>query len=626
MTDQGRGYGSEPWGQGGPYGDQGGYPPQAPYPYGQQTGQPQHPQQPYPYGQQQHGQPQGQQYQGQHGQHGQQHGQQPYPQQQMPPQAPQAQHPQQGWPQDPYGTGQQPVYNHPPQAPYPQQPQQHPYPYGQQQSGQQIGQPQQPGQQPMQPGQPQYRPRPQAQQVPSVPPSPQGPQPSGPGPDGIDWVAEAARLEADGDLDLYGHEDGYADDHGDGYGGDDGHRGRRSDEDVFVEETEEGEEGYVPFLSESDDSRSGRRKDAERGRSERKRSGMTCLGLSVVLVACLGAGGYFGYQYYESHFGPPPDYAGNGTSTQVQVQIPDGATGDVMAQVLVQAGVVESSKAFTNAYNANNKSVSIQPGYYELKSHMSAAAAVQLLIDQAGGNSLVIPEGKTSKYIYARIDQALKLTPGTTAGVAKADASQLGLPSEAHNNPEGFLWPTRYSIATGMKPLDLLKQMVANTNSEIQKLSLDTAGKSQNLNDAYAVLTEASILQAEGNNVGDFGKIARVLYNRLNTNATNGYLELDTPLQYFLGSTTFTNAQKDGITNGYNTYKSKGLPPTPISNPGEAAINSVLSPTPGQWVYFVAVDSTDTKFAVTWSDFLNDVQLYCANHGQNVNRSTGQCQ
>ncbi|MEY9846858.1 UPF0755 protein [Streptacidiphilus sp. BW17] len=624
MTDQGRGYGSEPWGQGGPYGDQGGYPPQSPYPYGPQTGQPQHPQQPqppYPYGQQ------------------------PYPQHAQAPQPPQAQHPQQpqqGWPQDPYGTGQQPVYT-PPQQPYPQQPQQ--YPYGQQQSGHQIGQPQQQPypQQPPQPGpgQPQYRPRPQSQPMPGAPQGPQNPQathpqpqqqPSGPGPDGIDWVAEAARLEAeargetfpgesDEDLDPYGDgHDGYGDGHTAGRGR------RRSDEDVFVEESEDGEEAYVPFLSESDDSRSGRRKDAERGRSERKRSGMTCLGLSLVLVACLGAGGYFGYQYYESHFGPPPDYAGNGTSTQVQVQIPDGATGDVMAQVLVQAGVVESSKAFTNAYNANNKSVSIQPGYYELNSHMSGAAAVQLLIDQAGGNSLVIPEGKTSKYIYGRIDQALKLTPGTTAGVAKADASQLGLPPEAHNNPEGFLWPTRYSIATGMKPLDLLKQMVANTNNEIQKLSLATAGKSQNLGDAYAVLTEASILQAEGNNVGDFGKIARVLYNRLNTNATNGYLELDTPLQYFLGSTTFTNAQKDGITNGYNTYKSKGLPPTPISNPGEAAIQSVLNPTPGQWVYFVAVDSTDTKFAVTWSDFLNDVQLYCANHGQNVNRSTGQCQ
>ncbi|WP_052442382.1 endolytic transglycosylase MltG [Streptacidiphilus neutrinimicus] len=563
MTDQGRGYGSEPWGQAGSYGGQGGYQPQGSYPQGQQ------PQQPYPYGQQPP--------------------QQPYGQPQQP------QYP--GYPQGPYGTGQQPVY---PGQPYPgQQPQ---APYGQPQ------QPQYPGQQ--QPyGEPQQQPRPPQ---PPQRPRPQDPPPSGPGPDGIDWVAEAAKLEAEARGEAPAEN---------GHGAE-----SYSDEDVYVEEREDGEEEYVPFLSDEDDSRSGRRKDEAKGRKERKRSGVACLGVTVLLLGLIGGGGYFGYTYYESHYGAPADFTGDGT-TDVQVQVPDGATGWTIANTLKTAGVVETAQAFVDAYNADVKTAStIQPGFYTLKLRMSAASALKELEAQAGGEVVIIPEGMTAKSIYAKVDQALKVAPGTTAKAAKDDASQLGLPSEANGNPEGFLWPTRYSIAKGMKPIDLLKQMVDQTKSEIQAMNLDTAGKSANLNSAYDVLKEASILQAEGNNVADFGKIARVLYNRLNTNVTWGRLELDTPLQYYLGSKTFTNAQKASSAGGYNTYVIKGLPPTPIDNPGQAAIQAVLNPTQGNWAYFVAVDTNDTRFSATWAQFLNDVQAYCAKHGQNVNRTTGQCQ
>ncbi|WP_051944269.1 endolytic transglycosylase MltG [Streptacidiphilus rugosus] len=547
MTDQGRGYGSEPWGQAGPYGEQGGYPPQQPYPYGQ----PQQPQQSYP--QQPYGQPQQPQ---------QPYPQQPYPygQPQQPQQQPRPQQPQQpGWPQDPYGTGQQPVYR-------PQPPQ---------------------------------------------PPQRQSPPPSGPGPDGIDWVAEAARLEAEARGEAPPAQETQP------------HR-ERGDEDVYFEEQEDGEE-YVPFLSDEDESRSGRRKDKEKGRTERKRSGMACLTLSVVLVAALAGGGYYGYKFYENHWGPPPDYAGDGT-TDVQVQIPDGATGTDIATTLVASSVVESTKAFVNAYNGSKAASGIQPGYYTMKLHMSAASALQSLISQQGGAAITIPEGKTSKQIYALIDGKLGLKAGATAQVAQADVAQLGLPAYANGKVEGFLWPTKYPLSKDTKPIDLLKAMVTNAKSKIDSLQLQAGASGVKLANAYQVLTEASILQAEGNNTADFGKIARVLYNRLNTNVTFGRLEVDTTLQYYLGSKTFTNAQKASTAGGYNTYVVKGLPPSPISNPGEQAIQAVLNPTPGNWAFFVAVDTNDTRFSATWSAFLDDVQVYCAKHGQNVNRTTGQCQ
>jgi UPF0755 protein len=258
---------------------------------------------------------------------------------------------------------------------------------------------------------------------------------------------------------------------------------------------------------------------------------------------------------------------------------------------------------------------------------MSAAAALQELIDAAGGEAVIIPEGLRASVIYATIDKKLGVAAGTTAKAAKANAAKLGLPAFAHDNPEGFLWPAKYSIAKGMAPVDLLKQMVAKANAEYSALGLDAGAQGIKLQTGYQVLIEASILQAEGNNSADFGKIARVLYNRINGTATQGKLQLDTTLQYALNSKTFTNAQKEtDRAGGFNTYLVKGLPPAPISNPGEDAIKAVLNPTAGDWVYFVAVSPTDTRFDVTWQDFLKDVNDYCKAHGQTVNQTSGQCQ
>ncbi|WP_052433047.1 endolytic transglycosylase MltG [Streptacidiphilus carbonis] len=508
--------------------------------------------------------------------------------------------------QDPYGTGQYPVQQPVPQPGYPQQggPQQQGYP---QQGYPQQGYPQQQHPQQARPQQP-YR-------QPPTPPA----RPAAPvlGPDGIDWEAEAAALDAEqhapveelpaedeGPAEEYSDE--YPEDHGDGY-----------DE----------EEDYQPFLAAEDDTRSGERRRKQQGRTERKRSGVACLGMSMLLVAAIGAGGYYGYGFYKNHFGPPADFTGGGTGS-VTVTIPSGADGWAMANVLKADDVVKSGQAFVNAYNKNAKATTIQPGSYTLKREMSGADAVALLIADNGGDVMTVTEGMRASAVYTKIDAKLGLPAGTTAKAAKDNISALGLPAYANGDIEGFLWPTRYSVTKGMKPADLLKQMVANTVAQFQGLGMDSGASAVKLKSGYQVLIEASILQAEGNNSADFSKIARVLSNRINETdgETHGQLQLDTTLQYALNSTKFTNAQKDGDkAGGYNTYLVKGLPPGPISNPGAAAINAVLNPAPGSWLYFIAMSPTNTQFANTFTDFKVLVKQYCTAHNQGFNASAGQC-
>ncbi|MFC9327741.1 endolytic transglycosylase MltG [Kitasatospora sp. NPDC057015] len=639
MTDLGRGYGSqgsEPWRPGDPvYGGQqqpvpgqedGGWqqqsPAQQPDPFnqgGQQYGQHGYPQQGQPQygqGQQQYGQ-QGQPY----GQGQQQFGQQGYQQQPNPMQPNPVQQGQQ-YVQGQQQYGQQGYQQQPdPMQPNPvQQGQQ--YGQGQQQGQQQYGQqaypqqgrPQAPGQLPPQQGQPQQgfpgqqqppfdqQPRPVQQAR-----RPQQAEPVGPGPDGIDWEAEAAALEAGGAAPAEAEPDAEQWD---------------AAEDEYQDEPEE-EQGS--FLGAEDDSREGKRKRKESGKKSGRRNGGACLLVALVLLGGVAGGGWWGYGFYQSHFGPPPDYKGEGTGT-VSVEIKPGSLGQ-MGLALKNAGVVKSVDAFTAATEKDPvKAKSIQPGFYTLHREMSAEAAMKILVDSAGGDTLILQEGLSSAEIYAKIDDKLKQAKGTTAGVAKAQVADLGLPAYANGNPEGFLWPARYAVGEGMKPVDLLKQMVAKSAEEYQSMNLDAAAQKIGLKNAYEVVIEASILQKEGNNSADFAKMARTIQNRLADQAqTQHRLGMDTTLQYSLGRKNLTTKDMDDASNKYNTYLNAGLPPTPISNPGEDAIKAVLNPAEGKWLFFIAMSPTETRFADTYTEHLVNVQKYCTDAGQGFDKARGHC-
>ncbi|MGW3044966.1 endolytic transglycosylase MltG [Kitasatospora sp. NPDC001159] len=436
---------------------------------------------------------------------------------------------------------------------------------------------------------------------------------SGPGPDGIDWEAEAAALESGADPVGGAHEP--AAEEWDGQ--EDGHY----EEDGYVEEHAEVEE--AGFLGEQDDSREAQKKRKEKGKKAGRRNGGACLLVALVLLGALGGAGWWGYGFYQAHFGPPPDFPGEGTGS-VQVEVKQGAVGGQIGLMLKNAGVVKSVDAFTKACNAEPKCGTIQYGFYGMKKEMSAAAALKELLDQAGGAAIVIPEGKNSSEIFAMIDTKLKLQKGATANVAKAQVNDLGLPAYANGNVEGFLWPTRYNTADGMKPEDLLKQMVKNATDKYA--SLDGQAASVGLKNGYEVIIEASILQREGNNTADFAKMAKTIQNRLaNEPETHHRLGMDTTLQYSLGRKDLTKSDMDNASNKYNTYINPGLPPTPISNPGDDAINAVLHPADGKWLYFIAMSPTETRFAETAKEHYANVKEYCQAAGQGFDEARGHC-
>ncbi|MYX12564.1 endolytic transglycosylase MltG [Streptomyces sp. SID8374] len=369
-----------------------------------------------------------------------------------------------------------------------------------------------------------------------------------------------------------------------------------------------------------DASRSARRDrgDGERrgGKGKKKsRNGCACLIVSLVLVGGLGGVSYVGYTYWKKQFGAPADFAGSGTDEQVEVEIPEGALGYDIANILRKQGVIKSSDAFVAAQNSNPKGRSIQAGVYLLKKEMSGASAVELMLDPKSQNAFVIPEGTRNVTVYAKIDERLGLAKGTTAKIAKTKAESLGLPDWADDNPdvkdplEGFLYPAAYPVAKGSKPEDALKRMVTRANKEYDKLDLEAVAKKHKLDGPWQVITVASLVQVEGKTHDDFRKMAEVVYNRLKpTNTeTNQLLQFDSAFNYLKKQSNINISESEILSNKdpYNTYTQKGLTPGPISNPGADALGAALNPTTDGWLYFVATDGQHkTEFAKTYDEHL----------------------
>ncbi|MEV6203006.1 endolytic transglycosylase MltG [Streptomyces sp. NPDC051771] len=392
-------------------------------------------------------------------------------------------------------------------------------------------------------------------------------------------------------------------------------------------EPEPGPEESHPFFGGDDEdgyeddepaSRRGRGDDRDRERrgKERKRkgkNGMACLVVAGVLVGGVGGIGYFGYQFWQGQFGEAPDYAGGG-SGEVQVEIPKGAFGNEIGNILKQAGVVKSVDAFVAAQKKNEKGNTIQAGAYTLKKEMSAESAVALMLDPASQANLIIPEGKRNAWVYEQIDTRLGLDPGSTKEIAVSKADSLGLPDWAKNHKnvkdplEGFLFPASYPVAKGSKPEDALKKMVSRANQEYTKLDLEGKAKAHGLENAWELVTVASLVQAEGKTHDDFRKMAEVVYNRLqpDNTETNRKLQFDSALNYLKGQSEIKISENEANTNQdpYNTYTQVGLPPGPISNPGVEALAAMLDPTKDGWMYFVATDGMNkTEFAKTYAEF-----------------------
>ncbi|MEY4136799.1 MAG: hypothetical protein RL205_927 [Actinomycetota bacterium] len=333
----------------------------------------------------------------------------------------------------------------------------------------------------------------------------------------------------------------------------------------------------------------------------RHRSGfgrLIALGVAVIVVVALGWGAV---TVLRSASGSD-DYPGPGTGS-VTIVVRKGDSLTAMGTALAQAGVVKSADAFVSAAGAHEGSSSIGPGTYTLRRQMSGDGAVTLMLDPVSraASRLVLPEGLRLTQTLETASEASKI-PVSEFETVLQQPDQLKLPIWAHGRPEGFMFPATYDLTGDETARSLLRAFVKRFDQASTDTNLVTRSAALGRT-PYEVLIVASLLQGEGT-PNDFAKIARVIYNRLDAGMP---LQLDSTVAYGLGVTrlNLTQQQLDSSTP-YNTYVVKGLPPTPINSPGDAALEAALNPAQGKWLYFVTVnpDTKETKFAKTYAKFL----------------------
>lgn len=364
----------------------------------------------------------------------------------------------------------------------------------------------------------------------------------------------------------------------------------------------------------------------EGGRRRKKRRSVPgCLAVLVALAVLVG--GFYvgvtkGVAFLRDQFADPEDYPGPGRG-KVTFQVEQGDTLAEMGRGLKEVGVVASVQAFIDAANADPDSSGIQVGYYQLKKQMAADDALDLLIDPANilKNTVTVPEGLRVVDIVAVLAEGTDFSEEQYERVL-AQPEKLGLPDYAGGDPEGYLFPSTYDLPPDATPRSILAGMVDRWEQAADEADLEARAAELGYT-PHELMTVASLVESEAGRQEDRGKVARVIYNRLTGEETNGLLQIDATVNYAADQSLGAVPTEEDlqIDSPYNTYLNPGLPPGPIEAPGDAAIEAAANPTDGPWYYYVTVNlrTGETKFAETYDEFLaykDELRDYCETESQ----------
>ena len=213
----------------------------------------------------------------------------------------------------------------------------------------------------------------------------------------------------------------------------------------------------------------------------------------------------------------------------------------------------------------NGGNMKLKVGTYKFNGKFSKYEIIKKIkSSETNGVRLTIPEGFTSKQVFARME-ALEL--GTKEEIDKV-LSEVDFPyPHENNNFEGYFYPETYIFPENVTTKQVIQTILAEF---LKKFPPEKYPDKQKF---YDNLKMASIVEAEVPDAADKPKVAGIFLKRLEIDMK---LESDATLKYELGRQASRNELKSQNTP-YNSYKVKGLPPTPIGNPPIETFKAVLN-------------------------------------------------
>jgi len=281
------------------------------------------------------------------------------------------------------------------------------------------------------------------------------------------------------------------------------------------------------------------------------------------------------------------------------VTIPAGATVTDASHILAQAGIIRSSFTYVVYTVLIHDGKGIKAGSYLFDQPQSVLRVAYRLAYGIQGLTKIkvtIPEGSDSRDITKILDDSI-------SGFASSTFI-----AEAKTN-EGYLFPDTYFFYSNTTADQVIDAMRVNFNNQIKSIVTSSANFSvKNHVTMSDIVKMASIVEKEATSTADRQIIAGILWKRI---ADNYPLQVDPPFYYFLGKDssqlTTVDLAKD---SPYNLYKNKGLPPTPIDNPGLDALFATVNPTVTKYWYYLSDKKGGMHYAITYDQHLANKAKY----------------
>lgn len=216
-----------------------------------------------------------------------------------------------------------------------------------------------------------------------------------------------------------------------------------------------------------------------------------------------------------------------------------------------------------------------------------------------------IQEGITVRQMLfeLRAQPALVHTLAATDPQALADELSLERASA-----EGLFLPDTYQYTRGHSDVQLLRRAFTAMDKELQE-NWHTRGAVEELKNPYELLVLASIIEKETGRAADRAQISQVFHKRLTDNMR---LQTDPTVIYALGQAFDGNLTRAHLSteSPFNTYRYRGLPPSPIALVSVASLYAAAHPAPGDYVYFVAKGDGASQFSRTLAEHNKAVRKY----------------
>ena len=292
---------------------------------------------------------------------------------------------------------------------------------------------------------------------------------------------------------------------------------------------------------------------------------------SIAVVAALLTVGFVGWWVVQelnpgSEKGAPVNFTVNKDDTE-----------DAVIKRLADAGFIGNETVF-RWYVRTRGGLSLVPGYYQIRPGDSAGNIVEALSTPPAETfvNVTFPEGMTLSQMASRLAEKITyLTPEKFVAAATDGSVTSALAPEGVSSLEGLLFPDTYQVSGD----DTESRVVARLASTMERVAsqVDLVAGAKLLGySPYEIVIVASMIEREAKTAEDRPKIARVIYNRLKAKML---LQIDATLKYNQDPATPWEQLK-AFDSPYNTYMKKGLPPTPIANPGRASLEAALAPAP----------------------------------------------